>query len=798
MNKKLILFMTSLSLAVTPMGVFASEYNQPTATLAAVEERALLKAATGEYRSWKQYDSRWAGMYMSPGTDTLNESGCLVTSIAILMVHSGSADEYGVDPGKLCTYLSNNGGFTSNSELYWSKVNGAVEGFALANYKVSLSGSRYDKAAQIKSYLDQGYYAVVSVGHGAHWVAVDRVDSDGNVYIFDPSYSYTSLFGNYSEEGVTRIAIFSSTGQGQGNIDTGNGEVENFSAKGRVNVGASYLNVRNGMGTDKGYLTRRDGSQVTLQNGEYVTITGKGRDGSGNLWYRISIEGMTGYVSGAYIEIIEEENSGITPTDKQGVVNAASVNIRSGAGTNFSVIAVASQNEEVRVVGETKDSNGALWYKVKYKEVEGFMKADYVTIGDSGNNGNNGSETTYPEKSAKVNASSVNVRSGAGTENSVVATLSLNTPVKVTGEAKDGNGATWYKVKFDGGEGYMHSDYVTIDESGDSGNTGGGTTTEPKKGTVNGDYVNVRSGAGTEHSRVTSLSKGTAVTIIGEEKDSSGATWYKIQYAGGEGYMHSDYVTVGDSGSQGGNPSEEPSYQEKSAKVNASSVNVRSGAGTNNRVVATLSLNSVITVIGEEKDSNGATWYKIRYNGGEGYMLSDYVTIDGSGDSGSTGGSTGGTTTETKKGTVNDDYVNVRSGAGTEHNRVTSLSKGTAVTIIGEEKDSSGATWYKIQYAGGEGYMHSDYITVEQSGSGSTGGQDYPMEGIEGKEGIINAALVNVRSGAGSNCEVITTLKSGVSVLIEDAEKDGEGIVWYQVAFAGTSGYIMAQYIDIQ
>ena len=360
MNKKLILFMTSLSLAVTPMGVFASEYNHPTATLAAVEERALLKAATGEYRSWKQYDSRWAGVYMSPGTDTLNESGCLVTSIAILMVHSGSADEYGVDPGKLCTYLSNNGGFTSNSELYWSKVNGAVEGFALANYKVSLSGSRYDKAAQIKSYLDQGYYAVVSVGHGAHWVAVDRVDSDGNVYIFDPSYSYTSLFGNYSEEGVTRIAIFSSTGQGQGNIDTGNGEVENFSAKGRVNVGASYLNVRNGMGTDKGYLTRSDSSQVTLQNGEYVTITGKGRDGSGNLWYRISIEGMTGYVSGAYIEIVEEENSGITPTDKQGVVNAASVNIRSGAGTNFSVIAVASQNEEVRVVGETNDSNGAL------------------------------------------------------------------------------------------------------------------------------------------------------------------------------------------------------------------------------------------------------------------------------------------------------------------------------------------------------------------------------------------------------------------------------------------------------
>ena len=426
------------------------------------------------------------------------------------------------------------------------------------------------------------------------------------------------------------------------------------------------------------------------------------------------------------------------------------------------------------------------------------MHSDYVTIDESGNSGNQGGGTTTEPKKGTVNGDYVNVRSGAGTEYSRVTSLSNGTAVTIIGEEKDSSGATWYKIQYAGGEGYMHSDYVTV---GDLGNQGSNPSEEPsyqeKSAKVNASSVNVRSGAGTNNRIVATLSLNSVITVIGEEKDGNGATWYKIRYNGGEGYMLSDYVTI-DGSSESGNPGEEPSYQEKSAKVNASSVNVRSGAGTNNSVVATLSLNSVVTVIGEEKDSNGATWYKVKYNGGEGYMHSDYVTIDGSGDSGSTGGSTGGTTTETKKGTVNDDYVNVRSGAGTEHNRVTSLSKGTAVTIIGEEKDSSGATWYKIQYAGGEGYMHSDYITVEQSGSGSTGGQDYPMEGIEGKEGIINAELVNVRSGAGSNCEVITTLKSGVSVLIEDAEKDGEGIIWYRVAFAGTSGYIMAQYIDIQ
>ena len=49
MNKKLILFMTSLSLAVSPMSVLASEYTGPKASIDAVEDRATLKAATGEY-----------------------------------------------------------------------------------------------------------------------------------------------------------------------------------------------------------------------------------------------------------------------------------------------------------------------------------------------------------------------------------------------------------------------------------------------------------------------------------------------------------------------------------------------------------------------------------------------------------------------------------------------------------------------------------------------------------------------------------------------------------------------------
>lgn len=92
--------------------------------------------------------------------------------------------------------------------------------------------------------------------------------------------------------------------------------------------------------------------------------------------------------------------------------------------------------------------------------------------------------------------------------------------------------------------------------------------------------------------------------------------------------------------------------------------------------------------------------------------------------------------------------------------------------------------------------MISDFITV---GGGNNGGSTTPpTTDVVGHEGVVNASLVYVRSGAGSGYDVMETLKSGVSVLIEAVETDAGGVVWYKVAYAGTSGYMMAEYISVQ
>ncbi|MBC6695764.1 SH3 domain-containing protein [Terrisporobacter mayombei] len=58
-----------------------------------------------------------------------------------------------------------------------------------------------------------------------------------------------------------------------------------------------------------------------------------------------------------------------------------------------------------------------------------------------------------------------------------------------------------------------------------------------KTGTVKASSLNIRSGYGTNYSKIGSLSKGTKVEIV-ESKEG----WNKIKYKSGYGYISASYV----------------------------------------------------------------------------------------------------------------------------------------------------------------------------------------------------------------------------------------------------------------
>ena len=117
---------------------------------------------------------------------------------------------------------------------------------------------------------------------------------------------------------------------------------------------------------------------------------------------------------------------------------------------------------------------------------------------------------------------------------------------------------------------------------------------------ITADAVNFRSGPSTSYSSLGSFNKGDKVEYLG-----TSGSWVQVKYDNKTGYVYGSYV--GDY-----------SYTKY---VIATTLNVRSGAGTSYSVLGSLSKGTKVEVI---STTNG--WSKISYNGSTGYVSSQYLS----------------------------------------------------------------------------------------------------------------------------------------------------------------------------
>lgn len=242
----------------------------------------------------------------------------------------------------------------------------------------------------------------------------------------------------------------------------------------------------------------------------------------------------------------------------------------------------------------------------KKSMIAGLISAAIIIPASTGVSFANTNEQTKSVDYRTIKGNSVNFRQGPGTNYSSIG--KLNTGDKVEYIETVGS---WTKIKYNGTEGFVHSDYV----SGSTGNEEDNTVKGNKQ--VTGNSVNFRQGPGTSYSVIKSLNKGTQVGLISESNG-----WAKISCNGTVGYISSQYL--GDINSGGG---QEDNTVKENKQVTASSVNFRQGPGTNYSVIRSLSRGTQVGVISE---SNG--WSKINYNGTIGYVSSQYLgTVDSGG-----------------------------------------------------------------------------------------------------------------------------------------------------------------------
>ena len=371
-----------------------------------------------------------------------------------------------------------------------------------------------------------------------------------------------------------------------------------------------YVNFRTGPGTNYS-------SKGVIPSGTGITVT----DTSNSEWYAVRLsDGSTGYIYAEYISVSGSNNA------EDGEVNAkttADVNFRSGPGTNYNSKAVIGSGTGIIVT----DTGNSQWYAVRLTNGStGYIYAEYIRItGDVGTPSAPAEPTPAPsnpeaEQTAKT-TEYVNFRTGPGINYSSKGVISLGTTVTVT----DTSNSQWYAVRLaNGSTGYIFAQYIKITSTPSATATPAPTPTptpsDPSKEQTakTTEYVNFRTGPGTNYSSKGVIPSGTAITVT----DTSNSQWYAVRLANGStGYIYAQYIKI-TSATATPAPTETPADGTVRAKTTAD-VNLRKGAGTNYGVIRVVGNNTAVTVT---EATN--TWYKVKLSDGtEGYLYAQYVTV---------------------------------------------------------------------------------------------------------------------------------------------------------------------------
>lgn len=181
-----------------------------------------------------------------------------------------------------------------------------------------------------------------------------------------------------------------------------------------------------------------------------------------------------------------------------------------------------------------------------------------------------------------------------------------------------------------------------------------------KQAIVNVNDLNVRTGNGSDYPIVEKLPINHEVNVYDRIGD-----WFRI---GDEKWIHSHYVNM--------------KFGGKTAiiDIDSSHLNVRSGPGSSHDVIGKLSDGDTVQVVGKQ-----GSWIKL--GGGERWVHGKYVKFQ-----------------ESRRGYVTTDRLAVRSGPGTNFDKIKRLTKGDVVNILDED-----GVWLMV---GNDEWTHGNYVEV--------------------------------------------------------------------------------------
>lgn len=206
-------------------------------------------------------------------------------------------------------------------------------------------------------------------------------------------------------------------------------------------------------------------------------------------------------------------------------VTGSGVNLRSGAGTTYDIVAIANAGTELRRTGTT-DNN---WSRVEYEGSECYISNAFIS-NDKPEASSSPAPADVDEKDDTVTvAAEANVRSGPGTDHEILGLAKAGTELRRTGIS-----GSWSRVIFNGSEGYIYNSLLKTADAGGQLEERSGTLTVTEE-------ANLREGPSTDDRIIAVAKVGTELTITGKVNN-----WYRVEYEGSTAYINGNLIREND------------------------------------------------------------------------------------------------------------------------------------------------------------------------------------------------------------------------------------------------------------
>lgn len=197
-------------------------------------------------------------------------------------------------------------------------------------------------------------------------------------------------------------------------------------------------------------------------------------------------------------------------------------------------------------------------------------------------------------------------------------------------------------------------------------------------------------------------------------------------------------------------------------------VNIRSGPGTNYRIIGGLAAGQRITAIGQPQ--NG--WVKVQFDGSTAYVSAEYLDLK-------SGSTTAGPATIYTKGTkIATAPLNVRQGPSLGDKVIGYVAEDQNVTLTG--KQSRG--FAEILYGGERAWVSSEYLASSMSSLPKDTGARYAT------------ADLLIRTSTDPDFKIITTVKKGTELQTTGATQNG----YAQIVYDNAIRWVTAKYLSNQ